>query len=174
MKANFARALRVVLLHEGGVSDHPEDPGGYTVQGITLGFLRAFGLDINNDGVIDKRDLIGLSAVKIANIYREKIWMPAHGEGLPAGIDLAVFDAAVNLGHPRALKLLQKALGVKADGFIGPVSWRAIKNANPGQLLDEFTARRAVYYATRPKVFWFGLGWFRRVVDVTRTAAGWL
>ena len=170
MAERFNAALAVVLAHEGGVSDHAQDPGGFTVRGLTLGFLRAFGLDINNDGVIDRRDLLDLTDVDIAHIYRTKIWVPAKCEGLPLGLDLAVFDAAVNLGHPRALKLLQKALGVKADGLIGTISWRAIKNARPERLLTEFTARRGFYYATRLKVIYFGLGWYRRLVDVYRRA----
>ncbi len=166
----FSASLDVVLGHEGGVSDRPEDPGGFTVRGITLGFLRRFGLDPNNDGVIDRRDLIGMSDVAIANIYRAKIWLPAQCDRLAPGLDLAVFDAAVNLGHPRALKLLQKALRVKPDGIIGDISRRAINNAHLPYLLDEFTARRAFYYATRPKVVFFGLGWYRRVVDIYRRA----
>jgi len=168
----FRQCYKVVSFHEGGVADHPEDPGGFTVRGLTLGFLRAFGLDINNDGVIDKRDLVGLSQEQIEVIYRNKIWLPTGCAGMPPGIDLAVFDAAVNLGSPRARRLLQAAVGVTVDGFLGSKSWLAIKNADTATLLDEFTARRGLYYATRPKVLIFGLGWFRRLIDVHHTALG--
>jgi len=166
----FATALAVVLFHEGGVSDHAEDPGGFTVRGVTLWLLRALRLDVNNDGVIDKRDLIAMTGAHVARLYRAVFWDECGCGRLPPGLDLAVFDAAVNIGPPKVRRMLQKAVGVKADGFIGPLTWRAIRDASPTELLDEFTAPRAVYYATRAKVPVFGLGWYRRVVDVYRTA----
>jgi lysozyme family protein len=36
MDRNFARALPLVLKHEGGWADHPRDPGGATMKGVTL------------------------------------------------------------------------------------------------------------------------------------------
>ena len=35
MKSNFERALAVVLRFEGGWSNHPRDPGGATMKGVT-------------------------------------------------------------------------------------------------------------------------------------------
>ncbi len=44
MKNNFKEALKHVLVHEGGWADHPKDPGGATMKGVTLiTFRRHFG-----------------------------------------------------------------------------------------------------------------------------------
>ena len=40
MKANFAICLPEMLKHEGGWADHPKDPGGATMKGVTLKTFR--------------------------------------------------------------------------------------------------------------------------------------
>ena len=42
MLQNFQKALKLVLAHEGGWSDHPEDPGGATNFGVTQRVYDAF------------------------------------------------------------------------------------------------------------------------------------
>ena len=36
MKSNFDASLALVLVHEGGWADHPSDPGGATMKGVTI------------------------------------------------------------------------------------------------------------------------------------------
>ena len=48
MKKNFKDSLDHVLDHEGGWADHPKDPGGATMKGVTLApYRRHFGSQIN-------------------------------------------------------------------------------------------------------------------------------
>lgn len=42
MDRNFLRALSLVLKYEGGMSDHPNDPGSATTKGVTLANFRRF------------------------------------------------------------------------------------------------------------------------------------
>ena len=42
MDRNFRRALSLVLKHEGGWADHPKDPGGATMKGVTLASFRKY------------------------------------------------------------------------------------------------------------------------------------
>jgi len=162
-ESRFRQALAFVLDQEGGTSDHAEDPGGFTVKGVTLALLKAFGLDLNKDGEIDRRDLEGMTDDQVADIYRARFWTACRCRDLPAGIDLAVFDCAVNQGPGTAAKLLQEAAGVKADGVVGPATLRAVALNRNAVLLD-FCARRALRYAANPKILVFGRGWFRRLL----------
>lgn len=98
MKQNFDYALGRVLGHEGGFSDHPEDNGGETMWGITHrtydAYRRAKGLPTQSVQEITRSEMI--------EIYRREYWDAVRGDDLPAGVDYAIFDFAVNSGPGRA------------------------------------------------------------------------
>ena len=111
MNTNFSNALRHVLRHEGGWSDHPKDPGGATMKGVTLlVYRRHFGADKG------KNDLRQITEAQLEQVYRSGYWDKCHCDELPTGIDYVVFDAAVNSGPGRGAKWLQAAIGAKQDG----------------------------------------------------------
>ena len=174
--ANFAAALAAVRRWEGGLADQPSDPGGLTKWGISLRFLRAIGLDATGDGVVDGRDIRALSEDQVARLYRTHFWMACRCDELPAGLDLAVFDCAVNQGPLRARRLLQASLGVKVDGRLGPQTLAAAHAATEGPGLDaalrEFMVRRALHYSSLGSLAVFGRGWFRRLFDIHARALG--
>jgi lysozyme family protein len=184
MIANFAAALAAVRRWEGGLADHPSDHGGLTKWGISLRFLRAVGLDATGDGVVDGRDIRALSEDQVAQLYRTHFWMACLCDELPAGLDLAVFDCAVNQGPGRARRLLQASLGIKVDGILGPETLAAARAAaedrgeEPGEkpglemTLNEFMARRALHYSSLSNLAVFGRGWFRRLFDIHARALG--
>lgn len=166
MQANFDLALKHVLTFEGGYSDHPKDPGGATNFGITIGVLGEFrGTRVTN------QDVRMLTLAEAARIYRSRYWDAVSCDQLPAGIDLTVFDCAVNQGIGRAARFLQIAARVKVDGVIGPVTINAINTARQDSLLCEFMARRMRSYGQLRSLFrTFGLGWSRRLM-ATHAAA---
>ena len=162
MQANFDLALKHVLKFEGGYSDHPEDPGGATNFGITIGVLGEY-----RGAPVTKQDVRSLSLAEAARIYRTRYWNAVSCDQLPAGVDLAVFDCAVNQGVGRAARFLQTAARVKTDGVIGPVTLNAVKAANPDKLLREFMAQRMRSYGLLRSLFGtFGLGWSRRLMAI--------
>jgi lysozyme family protein len=160
MRANFDKCLSHVLKYEGGYSDHPSDPGGATNLGITHEVLAAW-----RGRPVTKADVTALTRAEAAEIYRARYWKPVAGDELPAGLDLAVFDCAVNQGVGRATKLLQMALGVTADGAFGPKTLAALFAADREATLHEFMARRMTAYGALTALFRiFGLGWSRRLI----------
>lgn len=167
---HFLMSLKVVRRWEGGLVDHPSDPGGITKWGISLRFLRSIGIDINGDGVINGKDIRSLTEEQVEKLYYDYFWAKCHCDFLPTGVDLAVFDAGVNQGPNRAKRFLQKALKVKVDGVVGPITLAAANKADPTELLGEFMVRRAIHYSGLTNMIIFGLGWFRRLFDIHRQA----
>lgn len=169
--SNFARALAVVLHHEGGYVNHPNDPGGETKFGISD---RRDGLvdgmaDINGDGRPDVA-IKHLTTEQAAAIYHRDYWLPIKADAMPFPVALMVFDTAVNAGNRRAALLLQRALRVTADGSIGPVTLAAANRADTRTLVNHIAAERIVFNSGLSNWGSFGLGWSRRVVDVAITA----
>lgn len=170
----FAACLAEVLRHEGGFVDHPQDPGGATNLGISLRYSRAqgrldpkFGFDRDGDGDVDRDDIIRIDPVFAAKVYRHWFWRDAHGDDLPPGLDLAVFDCAVNSGAGRALRFLQMTLRVPADGVFGPLSMAALRGCNSIPLaIGQFCATRRAFLRELPGYRHFGGGWERRVSEV--------
>ncbi len=166
MQSNFHAALVHVLKYEGGYSDHPADPGGATNLGITIGVLAE-----HLGRSVSKQEVRELTKSKAAEIYRRRYWEAASCGRLPDGLDLAVFDCAVNQGVGRATRFLQIAARVKADGVIGKVTLDAVARADTKTLLNEFMARRMQSYGRLHTLFrTFGLGWSRRLM-ATHTSA---
>lgn len=166
MKTNFDRCLSEVLQHEGGWADDPHDPGGATMRGITIGTFRAW----KGRGVT-KAELRAISDADLRAIYRQKYWDAVRGDYLPAGLDLVAFDAAVNSGVSRGAKWLQTALGVAADGKIGPATLAAARKAHPEAVIDRATSARLAWLRTLPTWGRFGKGWSRRVDSVHEEAS---
>jgi lysozyme family protein len=160
VNTNFDTALAHVFEFEGGYTDDPRDPGGATNLGITRAELeRIRGRSVSKD------DVRALKRDEAAGIYRRNYWRPASCERLPDGVDLAVFDCAVNQGVSCAVKLLQRSLGVSPDGVVGPNTLESIGNASPKSVLAEFMAQRMRRYGSLTVLFdSFGLGWSRRLM----------
>lgn len=156
--SNFAKALEVVLHHEGGYVNHPSDPGGETIYGIS----RRSHPDVWAKGRPTLDDA--------KRIYYRDYWLPIKADAMPFPVALMVFDAAVNAGNRRAAILLQRALRVTADGSIGPVTLAAANRADTRTLVNHIAAERIIFNSGLSNWGSFGLGWSRRVVDVAITA----
>ena len=172
--SSFTDAVAKVLEHEGGLSDHPADPGGITKYGISLRFLTSLGFpygDLDQDGDIDADDIRGLTKVQAIEIYKKQWWDRYQYWRLPDQVDWKTFDLAVNMGAKQAHKLLQRACMsceqyLAVDGIIGPNTLRAV-NVVPWHCL--FAALRSEaggFYrslvAIRPELKGFLRGWLNR------------
>jgi lysozyme family protein len=160
VKQNFASSLAHVLKHEGGWADHPRDPGGATMKGVTLAtYSDWLGRQATKD------ELRAISDEHLRTIYRARFWDAVRGDELPSGVDYVVFDMAVNSGPGRAARMLQAAVGVTPDGAIGPKTLAAVQAQDPAALIAAFQRNRQHFLEALPTFDAFGKGWTRRVTE---------
>lgn len=174
MKNNYVIALTHVLKSEGLWSDDPQDSGGATMKGITLSTYREW----KRNPHISKEELRVIPDEEVYNLYKELYWNKVQGDYLPAGVDYAVFDFAVNTGVGRATKLIQEAIGVTADGVLGPASLSAIQKTDPKELIEKFSALKESFYhgivEHKPDQVKYLKGWLNRVAEVKTFAESML
>lgn len=154
---NFDAAFETLLGHEGGFVDNPEDPGGATRWGITERVARANGYG---------GDMRVLPVATAKAIARTEYWDAVCADQLPAALRYAVFDAAYNSGPPQAIRWLQRALGVKADGVLGSQTRRAALQNPPERVLARMLGARLQFLTQLPAWGTFGKGWARRVASL--------
>jgi lysozyme family protein len=150
-----------LLLKEGGFVDHPADKGGPTNHGVTMATLALWrGKDITVE------DVKLLTQDEARAIYRQKYIIEPGFFPLPDPLRGLMVDCGVNHGPSRAIRWLQKAIGVAEDGKIGPHSEKAIANSDPGKLYRLVLADRCRFYGRlitdEPKQAVFAAGWMNR------------
>jgi lysozyme family protein len=168
-RSRFDICLDEVLRHEGGYADHPSDPGGATNLGITHKTLARWRRE-SPWWKLPKDAVKALQRPEAAKIYRASYWDRCHAGQLPAGLDLALFDFAVNSGPDRAIRTLQAELDVAADGQVGPLTLEAMTDyaarRGLGMLVGALCDRRLVFLKRLPTFAVFGRGWTARVAAV--------
>jgi lysozyme family protein len=166
MKENFEKALESVLHHEGGFVNHPKDPGGITNLGCTK---RVWEEWVGHP--VTEQNMRDLKAADVAPLYKQKYWDKVSGDYLPAGVDYAVFDTAINSGPGRAVKMLQACVNVEVDGVLGPNSLKAVNAFDVETLISDYSKRRLSFLTELSTWPTFGKGWERRVNEVADAAS---
>lgn len=160
----FDACFAVVVDTESGLSVVRGDPGNWTGGAVGAGVLRGTKWGISSAAYPDL-DIGALTQEDARTLYRRDYWNKIGGDRLPGPLALIMLDSAINSGPGRAEKWLQTALGVKADGAIGPVTLAAL-DAHAGRgadLFSEVLALRIVFDASLPTWPLNALGWSRRL-----------
>lgn len=162
----LAACLAETMKWEGGWVNDPVDPGGPTMKGVTQ---RVY--DGHRDGAgKSRRSVRMIEDYELQAIYRGSYWRVVRGDDLPPGVDLAVFDYAVNSGPQRAIKALQRAVNVATDGHLGAATIGAVTRM-PADVVVRSILQQRRSFLRRLKTFWrFGKGWMRRCDGVEHTA----
>lgn len=166
--ADFDKAVAKVLKHEGGYSNHPADPGGETNRGLTdrLDGKVDGMIDVDGDGDGDI-SVKGLTEEQAKQVYKTRFWDRMQGDLIKSQpVAEIIFDAYVNTGV-NGLKMLQREIGVVADGIFGPNTIAVLNRAAPKVVFEGFKDARVQFYnslATRkPELKVFLKGWLNRV-----------
>ncbi len=166
---NFNFAVAEIFKHEGGYVDHKNDPGGATNMGITRRTLASW-RGAKPYWKLPKSEVKNLKKSEAKRIYKAQYWDRVNGNKLPSGLDLALFDFAVNSGSFRAVKMLQRQVKVRQDGIVGVITLAAINRQIAligARKIIQNLCRARLGFLRRLKIFsTFGRGWKRRVVSV--------
>ena len=155
---SFDEIIEIVLEHEGGYVNDPDDPGGET----NFGIAKRSHPDV---------DIANLTKEGAKEIYKSEYWDKNKVESLPEQLRHIYFDMCVNQGRGRASRIIQRAANNKGhellvDGVLGPITLGKIDNVE----LDRVRAYRIKYYADlvtrKPDLEKFYFGWFRRSLEV--------
>ena len=160
--STYDEALRRLLLHEGGYSNHPEDPGGPTNFGITLADYRKYMKPGAN-----AEDVRAMRIEDAKAIYRSKYWMALRCGDLPAGVDYSVFDYGVNSGVGRAGKVLRRVVGLPDDTWtVTDEVLREVARRDTKAVIAAINDERLRFLEGLSTWPVFGSGWSQRVSDL--------
>jgi lysozyme family protein len=168
VQANFQTALAATLAEEGGYSNNPHDPGGSTLKGVTQGAYNAYRAGRKEP----EQDVRRMTPAECADIYKTMYWDKVAGDRLPAGLDLATFDAAVNTGPVQGARFLQRALNeqlqdpVDDDGDVGTLTIAAAESVDAETAIDDLCEERLAYCRRLSTWREFGVGWTARVLRI--------
>lgn len=120
---NIGQIIDDLIEREGGYSDRAADRGGPTNWGITLTTLRR----TRNNPELTAEDVKKLTKDEARVIYqKEYIEVPGYSLIPNDRLKVQLIDFGVNSSPSRATKALQRVLGVKDDGHIGPMTLAAL------------------------------------------------
>lgn len=154
---SFNNAIPLILKHEGGYVNDPNDPGGETKYGISK---RSY----------PEEDIKNLTEERAKLLYMRDFWKPLKCDQLPLGIAVCVFDYGVNSGKARAVKSLQESVGAKVDGVIGEDTVSRANRLNPAEVIEKLTYHRILFYMSLKTWDRYGKGWLRRSIETMRFA----
>ncbi|MCG7944799.1 MAG: hypothetical protein N0C84_00475 [Candidatus Thiodiazotropha taylori] len=163
----FDQFIEMVLQNEGyyvsqnTVFDLGDGAGMTHKSGITESVYAKY-LGKNS---VTKAEMKAMTMEDIRQIYKHRYWDSVGADALPDGLALCVADMGVNAGPSRARRLLQRAVGAKEDGVIGPKTMAAIESQK-NTLIDDYSNVRIAYYKRLKQFPKFGKGWLHRVETV--------
>lgn len=166
----FDEAFKRLIGHEGGYSTDRRDPGNWTGGRVGVGTLKGtkFGLAANT---YPNLDIKNLTLAQAKAIYKKDWWDKLGADGMHSAIVFQLWDFAINAGRSRAIKELQQAVGVPADGIIGPQTLAAVNAHDLNDVILSLTAERLKFYTSLSTFKTYGKGWTNRVADNLKYAA---
>ena len=154
----FLKIIPQVFLHEGGYVKNRKDPGGETKYGISK---RSY----------PHLEIKKLTKAEATEIYYYDWWLKYMFELLPEPIGEKIFDLAINMGHRRSIRILQKALepfypNISIDGIMGPKTLKMSRKAPSQKLIKNIRKQAEAYYIrlvqAKPQMAIFLEGWLNR------------
>ena len=168
-RERFERAFALLRVHEGGYSDHKDDPGGATMKGVTQRTFNAYRRR-RGEPLVDVRNI---TDAEVRDIYKHQYWDAVKADDLPPGVAYTIFDAAVNSGPGQAARWLQRLIGVRVDGIVGNETIAAARESDAISLIEAYNDTRLDFMRSLKHWGTFKNGWKRRVAEVREQSREW-
>jgi lysozyme family protein len=177
---DFEICIAKTLDIEMGFVDNPNDAGGATNFGLSLRFMQRLSDtdkdgyadgDIDRDGDVDIDDIKKLTLPNVHRILKAYFWdtLPVNEASVPLSIKWKLFDISVNCSPVQAIKMLQRALKVEADGVFGIKSWESLHTLSTDTVLAGLAEQQMKHYSAcvvnRPANLTFLRGWTERAFE---------
>lgn len=151
---------------EGGYVNDPKDPGGATNKGITLKLWKQIGYDKNNDGVINKYDVMKINSTDFRNVLKNEFWDKCHADDIKdQSVANILVDWFYNSGYT-AIHHLQSLLALKRDGVIGPVTLKKLNSRKPKEVFRNMWIMRMNFLKSLKGWSHYGKGWTARMNSI--------
>ena len=154
---DFGTAFDRLIGNEGVLSLDPRDRGNWTGGRINVGVCKGTKYGISA-AAYPQLDIANLTSDQARAIYLKDYWQAAACDSLPDSIRFDVFDMAVNSGKMAAIKTVQRALNVPADGVMGDQTRAAIQGADGNSLHTAFNGARLHFLTMMPDDQWLSQG----------------
>ncbi len=170
MDGNFIKAFNRTMDSEGLFQNDPRDRGNWTSGVVGKGELKGTKYGISAMSYPDL-DIANMSLTEAMDIYYQDWWVSLGIHRFRPSVQFQLFDAAINHGLYNAVRMAQWAVKVKADGIIGPITFKAIQETEENDLLMNFLAERLVFMTDVSTWDRFGKGWARRIAHNLKHAS---
>lgn len=163
MVNSFDTAVEKVLKAEGGYTNDPRDRGNWTTGVVGEGECKGTKYGISAMSY-PHLDIVNLTLNQAKDIYRKDYWDAIGLDSLHPILAAQVFDAAVQHGSATAVKLLQRVIGLNADGKLNTATIKTLEYMDQKLLTFQYIAKRLEYYASIKTFSVYGKGWVNRMV----------
>ena len=118
----FDKAFERVIGHEGLFQNDPKDRGNWTTGIVGQGQNKGTKYGISAMSYPNE-DIKNLTLARAKELYKRDFWDRNNEGSFHSSVQYQMLDAAINHGRGNAARMLQRAVKVADDGFIGNIKW---------------------------------------------------
>lgn len=150
-----------ILSWEGGFANHPKDPGGATMKGITLATFRSV---YGSQKTVN--DLKNITDEQWHTIFKKYYWDKWKADSILSQSIANILVDFVWASGKYGITKIQTLLGVTADGIVGPKTLTALNSRDPKTLFSQIWQLRKKFIESLKTYPTFGKGWMRRLNSI--------
>lgn len=167
--ADYKRLTPFILRWEGGYVDDPDDAGGATNRGVTIGTYTAY-CERRGLPKPSKADVRRMPMAHWEEIFKTMYWDRWQADRIKSQSVANICVDWVWASGAWGIRRVQRLLGVREDGIVGEVTLASLNARDPRRLFAEIRADRYAFVEEiirrRSQNAKFRKGWLRRINDI--------